>query len=134
MHHKGGNNLKAFYIPASLLVLLLLISLWGSAYIQDRTEKWITIIEDLSPIAEEDRWYEVESKLLALHKDWMDSQKIFHLILAHDDLDSAEKYFSGALAACREEDRVELRIHLSQLVSQFVFLGDTQKVQLKHIL
>lgn len=126
--------MKAFYIPASLLTLLLLISLWGSAYVQNRTDIWITTIEELSPVTEENRWYETESRLLALHKDWMDSQNILHLILAHDDLDNAEKYFSGALAACREKDRVELHIHLSQLVSQFVFLGDTQKVQLKHIL
>lgn len=126
--------MKAFYIPASLLVLFLLFSLWVSAYVQEQTDSWITAVENLSIPSEEEHWHEIESELLALHKDWTNSQRFFHLILDHEDLDDAEKYFSGALAACREEDSVEFSIHLAQLVSQFIFLGDTQEVTLKNIL
>lgn len=126
--------MKAFYIPASLLAILLLLSLLGSAHVQNRTDTWIKTVKDLSQPVEEEHWHEIESQLLALHKDWTGSQCIFHLIIAHEDLDEAEKYFSGALAACREEDSVELSIHLAQLVSQFIFLGDTQEVTLKNIL
>ena len=76
----------------------------------------------------------MESNLLAVHKDWESRQKFFHLLIAHQDLDETEKYFSGALAACREQDSVELRILLSQLCTQFTFLGDTQELTLKNIL
>lgn len=126
--------MKAFYVPVSILVALLLLSLWGSAYVQNRTDTWITAVEALSVPIEESHWHEVESQLLAVHKDWSNSQGLFHLILEHNDLDEAEKCFSGALAACREEDRLELNIHLAQLISQFIFLGDTQEVTLKNIL
>ena len=126
--------MKAFYVPVSILVALLLPSLWGSAYVQNRTDTWITAVEALSVPIEESHWHEVESQLLAVHKDWSNSQGLFHLILEHNDLDEAEKCFSGALAACREEDRLELNIHLAQLISQFIFLGDTQEITLKNIL
>ena len=126
--------MKAFYVPVSILVALLLLSLWGCAYVQTRTDTWITAVEALSVPIEEAHWHEVESQLLAVHKDWSNSQGLFHLILEHNDLDEAEKCFSGALAACREEDSVELSIHLAQLISQFIFLGDTQEVTLKNIL
>lgn len=126
--------MKAFYVPVSILVALLLLSLWGSAYVQTRTDTWITAVEALSVPIEEAHWHEVESQLLAVHKDWSNSQGLFHLILEHNDLDEAEKCFSGALAACREEDRLELNIHLAQLISQFIFLGDTQEITLKNIL
>ena len=126
--------MKAFYVPVSILVALLLLSLWGSAYVQNRTDTWITAVEALSVPIEESHWHEVESQLLAVHKDWSNSQGLFHLILEHNDLDEAEKCFSGALAACREEDRLELNIHLAQLISQFIFLGDTQEITLKNIL
>ena len=126
--------MKAFYVPVSILVALLLLSLWGSAYVQTRTDTWITAVEALSVPIEEAHWHEVESQLLAVHKDWSNSQGLFHLILEHNDLDEAEKCFSGALAACREEDRLELSIHLAQLISQFIFLGDTQEITLKNIL
>ena len=126
--------MKAFYVPVSILVALLLLSLWGSAYVQTRTDTWITAVEALSVPIEEAHWHEVESQLLAVHKDWSNSQGLFHLILEHNDLDEAEKCFSGALAACREEDRLELNIHLAQLISQFIFLGDTQEITVKNIL
>lgn len=126
--------MKAFYIPVSVLTALLLLSLWGSAYIQNRTDGWITAVESLSIPSEDEHWNKIESRLLAVHKDWTDSQTVFHLILEHEDLDEAEKYFSGALASCREKDRVELSIHLAQLISQFGYLGDTQEVTLKNIL
>lgn len=126
--------MKAFYVPVSILVALLLLSLWGSAYVQNRTDTWITAVEALSVPIEEEHWHEVESQLLAVHKDWSNSQGLFHLILEHKDLDEAEKCFSGALAACREADRLELSIHLAQLISQFIFLGDTQEITLKNIL
>ena len=126
--------MKALYIPSSLLIVFLLLSLWVSAYVQNCTDTWIAATANLSIPTEKEQWYEVESKLLLLHKDWSQSQKFFHLILAHDDLDETETYFSGALAACREEDRVELSIYLAQLISQFIFLGDTQEITLKNIL
>lgn len=126
--------MKAFYVPVSILVALLLLSLWGSAYVQTRTDTWITAVEALSVPIQEAHWHEVESQLLTVHKDWSNSQGLFHLILEHNDLDEAEKCFSGALAACREEDRLELNIHLAQLISQFIFLGDTQEITLKNIL
>ena len=126
--------MKAFYVPVSILAVLLLFSLWGSAYVQTQTDTWISAVESLSSSLEEKHWHEAESRLLAVHKDWSNSQGIFHLILAHKDLDDAEKCFSGALAACREEDRVEFSIYLAQLISQLIFLGDTQEITLKNIL
>lgn len=126
--------MKALYIPTAILVSLLAGSLWTSAYVQNRTESWITTAEELSASLEEQHWHEMESGILSLHKDWAKSQKYFHLFLIHQNLDEAEKYFSGALAACREKDAVELRIHLAQLSSQFSYLGSTQSITIQNIL
>ena len=126
--------MKALYIPVAILFSLLVMSLLGSAYVQNRTDIWIASVEEISESLPGEHWYELESTLLAVHKGWEDSQKLFHLILDHQDLDEAEKYFSGALAACREQDSIEFRIHLAQLTAQFTFLGDTQELSLKNIL
>lgn len=126
--------MKALYIPASILAVLLALSLWSSAYLQHQADTWITEIEDITAEIKEERWDKIASHILDLYQDWGESQSLFHLILAHEDLDEAEKYFAGALAACQEEDNVELHILLEQLASQMTYLADTQEVTLKNIL
>lgn len=126
--------MKAFYIPVSLLAVLLVLSLWSSAYLQSRADTWNREIEAITDTLDEEQWQTLEDRICALYRDWEESQSLFHLILAHEDLDEAEKYFAGALSACREMDTVELHILLSQLASQMTYLADTQEVTLKNIL
>lgn len=126
--------MKAFYLPVSLLALLLILSLWSSAYLQSRTDTWNHEIAAITDALDEEQWQTLEASICDLYHDWEESQPLFHLILAHEDLDEAEKYFVGAFAACRERDNVELHILLSQLASQMTYLADTQEVTLKNIL
>ena len=126
--------MKAFYVPSLILAGLLIVSLGVSGYVQSRTDTWIRAAESISAPLEEEHWNEIRSRLLALHTDWEKSQDCFHLILAHQALDETEKYFSGAFAACQEQDAVEFRILLAQLISQFAFLGGTQEVTVGNIL
>lgn len=126
--------MKALYVPASLLAVLLALSLWSSVHLRNQADTWITEIEDITAEIGDETWHKIESHILDLYQDWEESQSLFHLILAHEDLDEAEKYFVGALAACQEEDNVELHILLEQLASQMTYLADTQEVTLKNIL
>lgn len=134
MYSEGGNKLKAFYIPSSVLALLLILSLLTSAYVQRCTDTWSTATNEIINQLEKKQWNDLESGIRIVHRDWQSKQIYFHLFLAHQNLDEAEKLFSGALAACREEDTVELRILLAQLISQFMYLADTQEISLKNIL
>lgn len=125
--------MRALYIPLTVLMILLIASLWCSAHVQNRVDTWITQIEDISAALDDEHWDSLGSQILAAHRNWEHSQTLFHLILNHQDLEDAEKYFTGAMAACRERDSVELRIHLAQLISQLTFLSDTQEVTLRNI-
>lgn len=126
--------MRALYIPLCVLLTLLIAALWSSAYTQNLVSEWITQIEEISQPMENEYWYDTESRILHAHQSWSQHTPFFHLIFNHRDLDETEKYFAGALAACKDEDCVELRINLSQLIVQLTFLADIQEVSWSNIL
>ena len=105
--------MKAFYIPAGLLIAILL----------EQTEQ---------SAARED-WESAESQLTAAYADWDSSQTFFHTIMDHGELDEAEKLFAGAFAVCREEDGADFHQMLAQLTSQLRLLAETQSVSIKNV-
>ena len=126
--------MRALCIPLCILLALLITALWSSAYTQNLVCEWIVQIEEISHALDNEYWYDTEAHILSAHKNWSHHMTFFHLIFNHQDLDETEKYFAAALAACKEADRVELRINLAQLIVQLTFLADTQEVSLRNIL
>lgn len=125
--------MRAFLVPAALLITILAASLWSGSYVQHYAQRWIAELDNVTELLQEEQWDEIEDKLLTLHQDWKERGSAFHMILEHQDLDEADKMFSAAAAACHERSRVELYIHLQQLKTQLLFLSETQQTNLKNI-
>ena len=134
MYYEGGNKLKAFYIPLALLTLVLLFSLITGSYVQRCTQEWNSLLEECDNFLQQGQWKHTEDFLREALNHWEAHASLFHMFLDHDALENIDLLFSGAFAACHQQDRVELQIFLYQLNSQFLFLADTQRATLKNIL
>lgn len=126
--------MRAFYIPVTLLTIILFSSVAASSYTRQCTAEWIAMLEQCEDFLHEDQWERAEDRLCAAQEGWETHATVLHMILEHEDLEEAERLFSGAFAACREHDSTELRILLHQLRTQLDFLAATQKANLKNIL
>lgn len=126
--------MKAFYIPVGLLAVILGFSLWTSRYVEQQTERWNAMLEEIEELAQEEAWAEAEVRLEAAYADWDARQTFFHTIMDHSELDEAENLFAGAFAVCRERDSADFHTLLSQLAGQLRLLSETQCVSVKNIL
>ena len=126
--------MKALYIPACLLAVILGFSLWAGRYVEQRTNHWIDLLEATDDAAGQEDWEESEKRLLDAYKDWDSSQTFFHTIMDHNELDEAEKLFAGAFAVCREGDDADFHQMLAQLTSQLRLLAETQNGGVKNVL
>ena len=59
--------MKAFYIPAGLLALILAFSLWTGHYVRQRTNHWIALLEHTDTAAMEENWSEAEARLRTVY-------------------------------------------------------------------
>ena len=126
--------MKAFYIPAGLLIFILGFSLWAGQYVELRTEHWAAQLEAADAAGRQENWAEAGQRLFDAYQDWNSSQTFFHTIMDHDELDEAEQLFAGAFAVCREADDADFHQLLSQLISQLHLLSETQSVSVKNVL
>ena len=125
--------MKALYIPVGFLAVILGFSLWAGRYVDQRTDHWIAILDEVDAAAQQERWDEAADRLSSAYRDWDSSQSFFHTIMKHEDLDEAESLFAGAFAACREQDNEDFHITLAQLTCQLRLLVETQSVSIKNV-
>lgn len=125
--------MKAFYIPAGLLALILAFSLWAGSYVRQRTDHWTALLEETDKAAMEEDWTGAQQRLLDAYDDWDSSQSFLHTIMNHSDLDEAESLFAGAKAVCSQRDDADFHLLLAQLMEQMDLLAETQSVSIKNI-
>ena len=126
--------MKAFYIPMGLLLVILGFSLWTGRYVEQHTERWNAMLEEIEDLARNEAWAEAEVRLETAYADWDASQTFFHTIMDHSELDETENLFAGAFAVCRERDSADFHMLLAQLAGQLRLLSETQCVSIKNIL
>ncbi len=126
--------MKAFFIPAGLLAVILGFSLWTGQFVEQRTIHWTGLLEEIEDLARQEEWERAAKRLETAYADWDSSQTFFHTIMDHDGLDAAENLFSGAFAACREEDSADFHMLLAQLMGQLRLLSETQSFSVKNVL
>ena len=126
--------MKAFYIPLAFLTSILLFSLITGSYVQRCTQEWNSLLDECDDFLQQEQWENSEIRLRETLNRWEKRAALFHMFLDHEALENIDLLFSGAFAACRQQDRIEFQIFLYQLKSQFLFLADTQRTTLKNIL
>lgn len=126
--------MKAFYIPAALLAVILGFSLWTGRYVELQTDHWSALLEEVDDTAHQENWPEARRRMDDAYQDWLGSQTFFHTIMDHEELDQAESLFQGALAVCEEADDADFHLLLAQLICQLRLLAETQSISIKNIL
>ena len=126
--------MKNFYIPVGILVLILGFSLWTGRYVELRTEHWTALLEQADQEGRMENWNSARDQMDRIYEDWQSSQTFFHIIMDHEELDSAEDLFAGAFAMCREEDDADFHQLLAQLIKQLELLSETQQASIQNIL
>lgn len=126
--------MKAFFIPAGILAVILGFSLWTGRYVERQTSQWIELLEAADLPAQEENWRQAEDNLRLAYDGWNSSQTFFHTIMDHDALDDAEELFAGAFAVCQEADGADFHMLLAQLAKQLELLAETQSVSIKNVL
>lgn len=126
--------MKALYIPTAVLAVILVFSLWVGRCVEERTDRWITLLEQADETAAQENWTETDARLRDIYEDWDASQQFFHTIMDHSELDEAESLFAGAMAVCGQQDGGEFHVLLAQLMEQMRLLAETQSTGVKNIL
>lgn len=126
--------MKSLYIPLGVLAVILGFSLWSGRYVEQRTEQWNSLLEQVDQAGRQEDWAAARDQMEGVYRDWQSSQTFFHIIMDHDELDDAEDLFAGAFAMCREEDDADFHQLLSQLRTQLNLLSETQQASIKNIL
>ena len=125
--------MKAFFVPASVLALILSLSLLSCAYAQRCVERTTQRLEQADEAADSGAWEAAERLILAAHQEWIRHDATLHMILQHQELDETEKLFVGVLAACREREAAQTQILLQQLLAQLGFLVETQSASWENV-
>ena len=126
--------MKAFYVPALLLALILGFSLWTGAYVERGTAACFQKLQKADELAAQENWEEAEAQILQGHKSWQQNQAFFHAIMEHEELDEAESLFASAFAACDERDEPDFHATLAQLLKSLRHLSEKQQLSLNNIL
>ena len=126
--------MKPLVISLAVLGAILAFSLWGGAYVAERTGDWSAQLAAADASAQQERWEDAQAQLRKAYADWGRSQAFFHTILEHEELDEAESLFAAAFAACGEADAPDFRTAMAQLDAQLRLLAETQAVSIKNIL
>ena len=126
--------MKALYLPALILSLLLGLSLWTGSYVSSRAEEWSRYLEEADRLAQLEQWDLAKAQIDAGYERWSDRQALLHIIMEHRELDEAEVLFAAAYAACDQQDVPDFHAALAQLLTQIRLLAETQQVSLQNIL
>lgn len=126
--------MKAFYIPTGILVIILAFSLLTGHYVDQRTDHWVTLLEQVDDTGRQEDWTSAQNSLDEVYQDWNNCQTFFHTIMEHDTLDETELLFQGAIAVCEERDDADFHLMLAQLMAQLRHMAETQSSSIKNIL
>ena len=126
--------MKVFRIPSFLLCALLLVSLGNSVWLTRRCDDWAKELGAIDQSALQDDWDSARYQLDVLYADWQRVQTWLHITIEHEELDMAQSLFQTSMVLCQEEDSVEFRAHLAELLSQLQLLDEMERISIKNIL
>jgi len=126
--------MRSLYVPLSVLILLLALSLQAGARVDRLSTQWVDALDRADTLAQSGRWDLARSLLLDTAGSWQAEQRLLRAIADHGALESIWSNLAGALTACEEEDPVEFRILLSQSRQQLKALATAQALSIENVL
>ncbi len=126
--------MRFFVIPASVLTLLLGLSLWNAAAVDAAIEPWRGALAEASEASERGEWETSERTIRETRTAWEAKHPYFHLVTAHDELDRADALFAQAESYAGAREGAELRAALAELSAQLRVVSEMQRLTLKNVL
>ena len=126
--------MRPICVTCSVLTALLAFCLINSVWLSHRCEEWNDSLLRIDTLARAESWDEAESQLEDVYADWQSVQIWLHIIIEHKELDEAESLFCRARVLAEEEDSVEFRAHIADLLSQLRLLRELEEPSLPNVL
>ena len=126
--------MKYFYIPCSILVLILSLSLLNARLMERSTDEWCDMLTQAQEAAAQDDWTKAGQILSDIHNAWDEKQSYFHIVSVHAELDEAEALLAKSLSFALDQDDAEFRANTAELITQLRLLSEIQEVSIKNIL
>lgn len=126
--------MKYFYIPCTILALILALSLLNAETMGIYVADWCEELAAAQEAADHGNWAEAEQRLTSVHEVWDEKQSYFHIVSVHSELDEAEALLAKSLSFAREQDDAEFRANTAELITQLHLLAEIQEISIKNIL
>ena len=128
--------MKAFYIPAGLLIFILGFSLWAGRYVELRTEHWAAQLEAADAAGRQENWEEAAHLTHQARDRWMDHDRYLHITLRHTDTDAIQISMDEALAFLEggEKQPAEYAAVNARLLTQLGLLVEAELPTLTNVL
>ena len=127
-------SLRPYLPPLALLAVILVFSLWNSACVTRRTDRWRDQLQQADALAQAEDWPEAVNALTASYEDWSDHQTYLHIVTEHDAVDDAEAMYRRAAAFAAAQEPSELRAELADLNDQLRLLAEMERFSIKNVL
>lgn len=126
--------MKALWIPAAVLALLLAVTLAVGGALGRRCDDWAAMLAPVETMALRGDWDGAEAAMEALRTSWQERQRALHTVLEHDVLEEADTLVNQCVVLCREKDTAALCVAVSQLRDQFTLLKEMQRFSIENVL
>lgn len=126
--------MKYFAIPAVVLSMLLGVSLWNAATMEREAAPWYDALSEAQLRAEQADWKQARRIVFETQKAWDARRIYFHIVTAHDELESADALFAAAERFAEQHDAAEFSSCVAQLIIQLRIVAEMQQLTLRNIL
>lgn len=126
--------MKFFWIPVSLLVLILSLSLYNAHAVNENVMVWCEELNAAQEAADDGNWAETKHRIISVHDAWDKKQSYFHIVSVHAELDEAEALLAKSLSFAIAQDDAEFRANTAELITQLHLLSEIQEISIKNIL
>lgn len=126
--------MKVLRIPCFVLLLLLVLALGNSVCLSRYCDSWLMKLNNIDTAAQQENWESARQQLDTLYQDWDRAQIWLHVIITHEELNTAQSLFCTAVVLSEEEDNVEFRAHVAELRSQLQLLVEMERISIKNVL
>lgn len=125
---------KSYLLPLSLLLVILVFSLWTGALMERHTTRWQEQLQRADALAQAENWPEATQTLVESYQDWCGHQLWLHILVKHDIVDGAETMYWRAIAFASAREPSEFRAEVANLKAQLELLAETERLSLQNVL
>ena len=125
--------MKAMRIPIFVQAALLAFSVWNAVHLTRRCALWQQELAAADSAAIAGDTGEAAAALARLRALWQADQVYLHIVVSHEDINSAETLLCRAAVLCAIGGE-ELRPALAELGASLRMVAETQQISVKNIL